>query len=148
MQLRSHAQKYNRVQIILIHCMYNLHTVCKSAHVNGVMITILQLRTTKLNTWRQDCRTQKGKSNAKSQFEINKDKKKELNDYTLNVATLHDACKQFKLNCDPNPHLYTLHQHFHLSVQKMCYMKNEKVQIRRDWSHHQNICKPNVAQEE
>ena len=34
MQLRSYAQKYTRVQIIH---MYNLHTVCKSAHVNGAI---------------------------------------------------------------------------------------------------------------
>ena len=34
MQLRSHAQKYTRVQITHI-C--NIHPVCKSAHVNGAL---------------------------------------------------------------------------------------------------------------
>ena len=36
MQLRSHVPKYTRVQIIHNY-MYNLHTVCKSAHVNGAL---------------------------------------------------------------------------------------------------------------
>ena len=42
MQLRSHAQKYTRVQIIHKR-MYNLHTVCKSAHVNGALDELVHL---------------------------------------------------------------------------------------------------------
>ena len=50
MQLRSHAaQKYTRVQIIHT-CMYNLHPVCKSAHVNGALVPLQPCTDSSLST--------------------------------------------------------------------------------------------------
>ena len=45
--------------------------------------------------------TLKGKCN-KVNLESNHEKQT-LNYYTFNVATWHDACKQVKYNCNPNP---------------------------------------------